>query len=103
MRPLEFNMNVGRTQDISPIKQAQEEKPLIVQQQIVNSNEKAVDIKQQRVYQKKDEDMDSEYDASKEGFGAEYGENHKKHDKKKEDEEDGHVQIKGHAVFDVRI
>lgn len=51
MRPLEFNMNVGRTQDISPIKQAQEEKPVIMQQQIINSNEKAAEVKQQRVYQ----------------------------------------------------
>ena len=49
MRPLEFNMNVGRTQDISPIKQAQEEKPVIMQQQIINSNEKAAEVKQQRV------------------------------------------------------
>ena len=102
MRPLEFNMNVGRTQDISPIKQAQEEKPLVMQQQIINSNEKAANVKQQRVYQKKDEDMDSEYDASKEGFGAEYQDNRKKRENKEEDK-DGKVQIKGHTVFDVRI
>ena len=102
MRPLEFNMNVGRTQDISPIKQAQEEKPIIMQQQIINSNEKAAEVKQQRVYQKQDKDMDSEYDASKEGFGAEYQDNRKKHNKNK-DEEDGQVKVKGHAVFDIRI
>ena len=102
MRPLEFNMNVGRTQDITPLKQAEETRPMVEQQQIMRTNEKTSDIKQEQVYQKKDEDMDSEYDASKEGRGSDYQNNHNSK-KKKEEDEDGKVIIKSRATFDIKI
>lgn len=102
MKPLEFNMNVGRTHDITPLKQAEEARPMVEQQQIFHSNEKAADMKQEQVYQKKDEDMDSEYDASKHGNGAEYQGNRNKKNKKESDE-DGKVVIKSRASFDVKI
>lgn len=102
MRPLEFNMNVSRTQDISPLKHSEQTRPMVEQHQIVNTNQKAVDVRQEQVYQKKDEDMDAEYDASKQGLGAEYQGNGHSH-KKKEKSEDGKVKIKSRATFDIKI
>ena len=78
MRPLEFNAVMGRTQDISTIKQSEDVKPLAEQQVITQSNIKAADAKQEQVYQKNENDMDSQYDASKEGAGAQYFESGQK-------------------------
>lgn len=103
MRPLEFNMTMGRTQDITPVKHAEDVRPMTEQQQIMQMNEKAADIKQEQVYQKKDDDMDSKYDAAEgNGKGSGYQEEHGNR-RKKEQEEDGKVTIKGRATFDVKI
>ncbi len=101
MRPVDYTSFIGRTNDISPIKQAEDAKPVVEQQSLIQINEKQLDIKQDQVYQKKDSDMDSEYDASKNGNGAQYEGGQKR--RKKENEEDGKVTIKGHATFDIKI
>lgn len=103
MRPLEFNMTMGRTQDVTPIKHAEDIHPVTEQQQLAQINEKAADIKQEQVYRKKDEDMDSEYDASKgNGNGSGYHESDSKK-RKKNEEDDGKVIVKNRATFDIKI
>lgn len=103
MRPIEFG-TMMRTQDISPLKQAEDAKAALQQQNIAYTSEKTADIKQEQVYQKKDEDMDKDYDASKNGNGQEYGQSNNKRKKKdKEDEEDGRVIVKNKPFFDVKI
>lgn len=93
---------MGRTQDISPIKHNEDNKPIVAQQQIATTNEKQVDIRQEQVNQRTDDDMDKEYDASREGGGQEYQGNRGKK-KKKEEDEDGVVVVKSRATFDIKI
>ena len=103
MRPLEFNMTMGRTQDVTPIKHAEDARPMTEQQQLTHINEKARDIRQEQVYRKNDDDMDSQYDAAKgNGKGTGYQENNRKKQKTKQ-EEDGKVTVKSRASFDVKI
>ena len=102
MRPVDYNITVGRAQDFSQLKQAEDSRPMVEQQTILQSNTREIDHKQNQVNQKKDEDMDSDYDASKDGRGPEYEQNSGKKRKKKE-EEDGRVVIKSRATFDVKI
>lgn len=93
---------MGRTNDISPIKHADDIKPMVEQQQIATTIEKQIEIKNEQVYQKQDSDMDKEYDASQGGNGQNAeGNGNKK--KKKEEDEDGVVVIKSRATFDIKI
>ena len=96
-------MTMGRTQDITPIRHAEEVRPAVEQQQLSQMNDKAADIKKDQVYQKKDSDMDSEYDAAEgRGNGAGY-QGRRQNKRKKDDEEEGKVIVKGRTSFDVKI
>lgn len=93
-----------RTQDISPVKQAEDAKGALQQQNIAYTNEKTADIRQEQVYQKQDGDMDKNYDASKDHKGPEYRQSKNKRKKKEENEDgDGKVTVKGKPFFDVKI
>ena len=92
-----------RTQDVSPIKQAEDAKAALQQQNIAYTSEKPADIRQEQVYQKKDSDMDKNYDASKDGNGQAYEQNNKRRKKQKDEEEDGKVVVKQKPFFDVKI
>ncbi len=94
---------MGRTQDITPIKHADDVKPLVEQHQIAATIEKQIETKNEQVFQRKDSDMDKEYDASKGNGGgnAQSGNGNRK--KKKEEDEDGVVVIKSRATFDIKI
>ncbi len=89
---------------MSPIKQAEDTKAALQQQNIAYTSEKTADIRQEQVYQKQDGDMDKNYDASKDGNGQAYGQNsNKRRKKQKDEEEDGKVVVKHKPFFDVKI
>lgn len=93
-----------RTQDISPVKQAEDAKAALQQQNIAYTSEKTADVRQEQVYQKQDSDMDKNYDASKDGKGPSYEQGRNKRGKKeKEEDEDGKVTVKNKPFFDVKI
>lgn len=93
-----------RTQDISPVKQAEDAKATLQQQNIAYTSEKTADIRQEQVYQKQDSDMDKDYDASKDHKGPEYQQSKNKRKKKEnEEDEDGKVTVKSKPFFDVKI
>lgn len=100
MRPIEYNASIGRSQDISPLKQAVDAKPDIDQQNIMQLQEKQIEEKSEQVYQKDDPAMNSQFDATKEGRNK-YQQRKKK--KQKEENEDGTVVLKKRATFDVKI
>lgn len=103
IRPIEF-ATVMRTQDISPVKQTEDAKAALQQQNIAYTSEKTADIRQEQVYQKQDGDMDKNYDASKDGKGPSYEQSKSKRRKKeKEEDEDGTVTVKNKPFFDVKI
>ena len=102
IRPIEF-ATMMRTQDISPVKQAEDAKAALQQQNIAYTSEKAADIRQEQVYQKQDSDMDKNYDASKDN-GPEYQQSKNKRKKKEnKEDEDGKVTVKNKPFFDVKI
>lgn len=102
MRPIDYSATIGRTNDFSQLKQAENDRPIVTQQQITTNINKTVEEHAEQVNQKKDSDMDSEYDASREGRGAFTGEGNKQK-KKKNENPDGTVVIKKTAGFDIKI
>lgn len=103
IRPIEF-ATMMRTQDISPVKQAEDSKAALQQQNIAYTSEKTADIRQEQVYQKQDSDMDKNYDASKDHKGPEYQQSKNKRKKKEnKEDEDGKVTVKNKPFFDVKI
>ncbi len=99
MKPIEYNGVLGRTQDISPLKQQTDAKPMVEQQNIFQEAEKTIEKKSDQVYQKDDAEMGEQYDASKQGKNQ-YQQDR---DKKKKKEKDGKVVLKNRATFDVKI
>lgn len=89
-------------QDVSSIKQNDDIRPAVEQHNITQNINHNIEIKKNQVYQKKDEDMDSEYDSAKGNSKNEYFGNNGKRKKHKEDEE-GVVTIKQRVTFDVKI
>lgn len=86
------------------MKQSEDAKAALQQQNIAYTSEKTADIRQEQVYQKQDSDMDKNYDASKDGKGPGYEQRDQKRRKKdKEEDEDGKVTVKSKPFFDVKI
>lgn len=103
IRPIEFNGVISRLQDISPIKQNEDTKPMVEQQNIMTNQEKTTEVRQEQVNSHDDSDMDRDYDSAKGEGNSEY-EGNKGKKKKKDEDEDGKVMIKGHNVnFDIKI
>lgn len=101
MRPIENNAAIGRSQDISPLKQIADAKPMVDQQNITQAIDKKIEQRSESVYEKEDTQMGTQYDASKEGRGG-YQQNKKKK-KNEESDKDGKVVLKRRATFDVKI
>lgn len=100
MRPFEVNSSIGRTQDISLIKQNQDTRPLVEQHAIAQSHEKQIDRNMETVINKEDAEFESPFNKDGKG-GAEYEERQRQ--RKKKEEEDGKVTVKSRATFDIRI
>lgn len=100
MRPIEVSSYIGRTQDISQFKQAEDTKPMIQQQSFAQSFEKQIDSRMEQVNRKEDSEFESPLNENGKG-GNQYQEQKRK--KKEKEEEDGKVTIKSRANFDIRI
>ncbi len=100
MRPIEFNGTIGRTTDISPMKQAEDAKPQTDQQNMMQVQERNVQEHSEQVHEKEDS-ASGEFDA-KNGRGGS-AEEQKKKRQKREIEEKGVVRIKSSARFDIKI
>ena len=103
IRPVDLNGMIQRTQDIGNIKQQQDVKPLVDQQNI-QIEVKKEEFRQSEQVQKKDDTgkEESRYDAKEEGKGQ--YQQHKGKKRKHQSEEEGKVVIKGRPQgFDVKI
>ncbi len=104
IRPLEMNGVIQRTQDIGTLKQQEDTKPLVDQQNIqgtVVREEKRLASQVTETEQK--EQREFRYDAKEKG-GSEYQGEQKKRKKKEAVSEDGKVIRKGStAGFDMKI
>ncbi len=100
MRPIEVSSYIGRTQDISQFKQAEDTKPTVQQQSFAQSFEKQIDSRMEQVNRKDDSEFESPLNENGKG-GSEYQDRKRK--KREKEEADGKVTIKSRANFDIRI
>lgn len=100
--PVEMNGVISRTQDYSTIKQNEDNKGIINQQNFQNKFEKELDIKHNQVVQKDDlRKQDRKFDAREKGDNEYQGDGGRR--KKKEENPNGKVVVKGRASFDMKI
>lgn len=101
--PVEMNGTIGRMQDMSIVKQNEENKPLLDQNHFQNTFHKAVENKSAKVQHADDtENTKYQYDAKKKGNGQ-YDDNRDKKKKKKDGDTSEKVIIKGKNHFDIKI
>ena len=102
IRPVDLNGVVQRSQDISAIKQNEDAKPVVDQQNIQAQFAHKGEHKLKQVVHADDSDEpEYRYDAKEKGNSG-YEQNQKK--KKKQQKPDGQVKVKGMSGgFDIRI
>ena len=100
MRPIEVNSFIGRTQDVSPLKQAEDTKPMVQQHTLAQNMEKQIDNRMEQVVHKEDSEFESPLNENGRGQGQ-YEDRRQR--KKNKEEEDGKVIVKTKANFDIRI
>ncbi len=101
--PIEFNGTISRMQDYSTVKQNEDNKGIINQQAFQNKFEKELDIRHSQVVQKDDlRKEEKKFDAKDKGDNEYAGDGGRRRRKKTENS-DGKVEIKGHASFDMKI
>lgn len=103
IRPVELNGMIQRTQDVSTLKQQEDAKPVVDQQNIQNEVVKAENRLTKQVVEADDTRQEEfRYDAREKGSSEYHGNDGK--GKKKKKQKDGKVIIKGmEKGFDVKI
>lgn len=103
IRPVDFGV-VQRSQDVSQIKQNENSRPIIQQQNIESKVAKDVNERSEQVNKKDDLEHNSEkYDAKEKSKGDYFASSDKKNKDQKEKKDNGKVFIKGQQTFDIKI
>lgn len=105
IRPVDLNGMIQRTNDVSVMKQHEDSKPVIDQQNIQQQVHKQEENAQHQVHQADDAALrQQKFDAKEEGKGFYQKPQGKKDKKKQEEQEDGKVIAKtGYTSFDIKI
>ena len=106
IRPVDFNGMIQRTQDVSTLKQNEDNRPVVEQQTIFSQEMKKVEQNlHQVVHAREKENAGYRYDAKEKGSNEYEGNGGKKgQKKKKEDQSEGKVIFKGQkSSFDIKI
>ena len=105
IRPVDFNGMIQNQQEVGTVKQQEDSKPALIQQQTANAMEKKQESHMRQVESKDDmAGNDFQYDARDKSKNEYSGQGQNKDKKKKEQMEDGHVRVKGRSGgFDVTI
>ncbi|MBR5127733.1 MAG: hypothetical protein IKU69_04830 [Roseburia sp.] len=103
--PLGLNAMIGRTNDIGIIKQNEENKPAVEQQNIQTQQVKQEhDLSHKVARPEKKENEGYRYDAKEKGNGSYQGQGHKRKKGQDEPAEEGKVIVKGQpGRFDIKI
>lgn len=105
VRPVDFNGMMQNQQNVSNVKQNEDQRPLLHQQQAFTSVTKHEEAAARQVSNK--DDLNGEeyrFDARDGGKNAYYNQRDKKKNKQKEKMDDGHVRIKGMSGgFDITV
>ncbi len=106
IRPVDFNGMIQRTQDVGNIKQQEDSKPAVQQQNIEISQEKQEESLAHKVQNTEEkENFEFRYDAKEKGSGS-YSRDERKRKKKEKggEEENGKILPKERKTsFDVKI
>jgi hypothetical protein len=104
IRPVEFNGIIQRTDDIGTIKQQEDNKPLVDQQNIQTQVEQKEDAAQHQVISKDDSPQaENQADAREEGKGVYYTPTAKKKKHAEEKKPADRVIKKSSGGFDIKI
>lgn len=105
VKPLVMNGMIQSTQDISAMKQNEDNKPIVQQQNIqIHQRQQEEHLQQQVQKSQESEREEYRYDAREKGNNNYEGNSRKKKQHKKETEEDGKVIFKGQgSSFDVKV
>lgn len=105
VRPVDFNGMIQNQQGVSNVKQHEDQRPVLQQQQAFQSVSKHEEAVSRQVVNKDDlEREEYKYDARDGGRNSYQGNQKKRKAKQKEKMEDGHVCVKGMTGgFDVTI
>lgn len=102
IRPVDISGTVQRSQDVTSIKQNEDNKPALDQQNIHNMANKEIERSQQQVIKKQDAMFHQEkYDAKEKGRGQEYERQNQK--RKKKMPQDKVIKLKEDNHFDIKI
>lgn len=100
--PVVLNGVISRTQDYSTIKQNEDNRGMINQQNFQTKFEKEIDIRHSQVIEKDDvRKQDRKFDAREKGDNEYHGNGGRR--KKKEENPNGKVIVKGRSSFDIKI
>lgn len=101
--PVEMNGMISRTQDFTTIKQNEDNKGMIDQNNFQNQFKQEINHQMNRVQKGDDAKQEQKkYDAKEKGNGQ-YSGDGGKNKKKKEEKPEGKVIIKGKSSFDMKI
>ena len=105
IRPVDFNGMMQNQQNVSNVKQNEDQKPILQQQQAFQTVTKQEEAAARQVVNKENLDKEEYKFDARDGSKNEYQNNQrKKKEKQKEKMEDGHVRIKGMSGgFDMTI
>ena len=105
IRPVDFNGMMQNQQNVSNVKQNEDQKPQLMQQQAFATVAKQEEAAARQVVNKDDLNREEYRFDARDGSKNEYQDNRKKKkEKQKEKMEDGHVRIKGMSGgFDMTI
>lgn len=106
VRPVDFNGMIQRTQDVTTIKQNEDNRPVVEQHNIqIQQKQQAEELPHKVVRKDQKENEEFRYDAREKGGGSySGGGSRKKKQKKEETEEDGKVILKGPSRrFDMKV
>lgn len=103
IRPVDFNGMIQRTQDVSTLKQNEDNRPVVEQQTIFSQEmKKAEQNLHQVVHAREKENAGYRYDAKEKGNGRYEKEERKKKDKKQQKADN--VYLKGQTSgFDIKV
>lgn len=104
IRPVDLNGMIQRTQDVSTVKQQQDNKPVVEQQVILSHETKQTERRLQQVNQAQEKENDGyRYDAKEKGNGHYEGNGSKKKNAKKGQKGEKVIQKNQSFGFDIKI
>lgn len=102
IRPVDFNGMIQRTQDVSTLKQNEDNRPVVDSRRFFHRKEKVEQNLHQVVHAKEKENAGYRYDAKEKGNGHYEKEERKKKDKKQQKADN--VYLKGQtSEFDIKV